>query len=276
MSIYFRWRIISALGLVLGSLAGLADPSAAPTPLTRTHAHNDYEHKRPLFDALDHGFCSVEADIFLVEGQLLVAHNRSDVSPSRTLQSLYLDPLLDRARMNHGKIHGSEPQFWLLIDIKSDADSVWPVLRDVLEKYREMLTVFRDDHVETKAVTVVLSGNRPRRLLALEKTRLASLDGLLSDLETNPPSALVPWISENWGPQFKWRGRGEFASEEKEKLRAIVEKAHQQKRLVRFWGAPDIQPVWRELLAGGVDLVNSDDLAGLEKFLVKNPLMNRE
>ena len=34
-------------------------------PLPNAHAHNDYEHKRPLFDALDHGFCSVEADVFL-------------------------------------------------------------------------------------------------------------------------------------------------------------------------------------------------------------------
>src|SRR5436190_12307328 len=33
-----------------------------PKPLPQLHAHNDYEHKRPLFDALDHGFCSVEAD----------------------------------------------------------------------------------------------------------------------------------------------------------------------------------------------------------------------
>ena len=43
-------------------------------PLPRAHAHNDYRHERPLFDALDHGFCSVEADIFLVEGQLLIGH----------------------------------------------------------------------------------------------------------------------------------------------------------------------------------------------------------
>ena len=271
MPIYFRPRVSVALAFVLAALRALAAPWPAPTPQTHTHAHNDYEHQRPLLDALDHGFCSVEADIFLVEGQLLVAHNRADVSPSRTLQSLYLDPLLERARANHGKILGAEPRFWLLIDIKSDPAGLWPVLREVLEKYREMLTVFQDDHIGQKAVTVVLSGNRPRQLLAAEKTRLASLDGLLSDLESNPPSSLVPWISENWGPQFKWRGRGEFDAVEKQKLRAIVEKAHQQKRLVRFWGAPDIEPVWRELLAAGVDLINSDDLAGLEKFLLKAP-----
>lgn len=45
-------------------------------PLVHAHAHDDYEHKRPLFDALDRGFCSVEADVHLVDGQLLVAHIR--------------------------------------------------------------------------------------------------------------------------------------------------------------------------------------------------------
>ena len=61
---------------------------AQPKPLTNVHAHNDYEHKRPLFDALDHGFCSVEADVHLVDGQLLVAHSRLEVTPGKTLQAL--------------------------------------------------------------------------------------------------------------------------------------------------------------------------------------------
>ncbi|MEI6356987.1 MAG: hypothetical protein WCP53_07785, partial [Verrucomicrobiota bacterium] len=78
--------------------------SAAP-PLPRAHAHNDYAHQRPLLDALDNGFCSVEADIYLVDGQLLVAHDRKDLKPGRTLQALYLDPLRERVRANGGHVH---------------------------------------------------------------------------------------------------------------------------------------------------------------------------
>src|SRR5436190_1820266 len=37
--------------------------------LPNAHAHNDYLHTRPLLDALDQGFCSVEADIHLVNGK---------------------------------------------------------------------------------------------------------------------------------------------------------------------------------------------------------------
>src|SRR4051794_2449732 len=93
---------LSALALLaivaLGTVRAVpATAPAGPTPLVHAHAHNDYEHARPLLDALDNGFCSVEADIHLVDGKLLVAHDRAHVRPDRTLQSLYLDPLRERA-----------------------------------------------------------------------------------------------------------------------------------------------------------------------------------
>ncbi|HEY3914204.1 MAG TPA: hypothetical protein VGN61_06930, partial [Verrucomicrobiae bacterium] len=70
--------------------------------ITQAHAHNDYVHTHPLFDALDNGFCSVEADIYLTNGQLLVAHELSKVKPANTLQALYLDPLRARVKKNGG------------------------------------------------------------------------------------------------------------------------------------------------------------------------------
>src|ERR1044071_3148402 len=78
--------------------------AAEPTALMRAHAHNDYEHPRPLFDALDQGFGNVEADIYLVNGDLLVAHDPVDLDPSRTLESLYLAPLAARVKANNGSV----------------------------------------------------------------------------------------------------------------------------------------------------------------------------
>src|SRR6267378_249318 len=92
------WHLLS-LGLSLVSVV------AQPTPLTQVHAHNDYMHTRPLMDALDQGFCSVEADIFLVDGKLLVAHTRTMTKPERTLQALYLDPLRERVKKNRGRVY---------------------------------------------------------------------------------------------------------------------------------------------------------------------------
>ena len=89
--------------------------AAEPVPLVRAHAHNDYEHTRPLLDALDHGFASVEADIHLVDGQLLVAHDRKSVKPERTLEALYLDPLRERVRKNGGRVYRGGPTITLQI-----------------------------------------------------------------------------------------------------------------------------------------------------------------
>src|SRR5437773_10074144 len=97
--------------------------ASEPTSLIHTHAHNDYEHQRPLLDALDHGFCSVEADIYLVDGKLLVGHNRKDLRPNKTLETLYLEPLRERIRAYGGKVYRAGPTVHLLIDVKTEADA---------------------------------------------------------------------------------------------------------------------------------------------------------
>ena len=62
--------------------------------LPHAHAHNDYEHKRPLFEALSHGFTSLEADVHLINGTIYVAHDPPrDLAQTPTLQALYLEPL---------------------------------------------------------------------------------------------------------------------------------------------------------------------------------------
>jgi glycerophosphoryl diester phosphodiesterase len=60
--------------------------------------------------------------------------------------------------------------------------------------------------------------------------------------------------------------------EEQTKLKQIVAKAHQHGRRVRFWGAPDNAIFWQAMLANGVDLINTDDLEGVGKFLSSSGL----
>ena len=43
-------------------------------PLSHGHAHNDYVHARPLFEALESGFTSIEIDVYLYKGELKVSH----------------------------------------------------------------------------------------------------------------------------------------------------------------------------------------------------------
>ncbi|GMV93692.1 MAG: hypothetical protein AMXMBFR82_34700 [Candidatus Hydrogenedentota bacterium] len=253
-----------ALSLVL---ACSASGQNAVTPLPHAHAHNDYNHERPLLDALDHGFCSVEADIFLVDGELLVAHDREDVQPERTLQALYLDPLLARVKANGGRVYPDGPEFILLVDIKEDGAATYDVLRGVLSEYAEMLTSFTADSTTKGAVTVILSGDRPIDVVAAETERVVGIDGRVSDLagEVNPH--LMPLISDNWRSHFDWFGTGTMPDDARRKLQEITTKAHTAGCIVRFWGIPPREDLWDALLAGGVDLINTDNLAQLQAFL---------
>ena len=239
----------------------------AQAPLPNAHAHNDYLHKRPLVDALEHGFCSVEADIHLVNGQLLVAHDPEQVHAERTLEKLYLAPLKERVGKNGGQVHAAPSDFFLLVDLKTAAEPTYAALSKQLKAYESILTEFRKHRVQKKAVTVIISGNRPIGVMSNETLRLAALDGRLSDVSANPSRRLFPWVSDNWTRHFQWRGEGPLSIEEREKLREIVRQVHEQGRKLRFWATPDTPTAWRELRAARVDFINTDDLEGLSRFL---------
>ena len=249
-------------------LTGLAQ--AQPDPLPRAHAHNDYQHERPLLDALDHGFCSIEADIHLVEGELMVAHDRDEVQPGRTLQALYLDPLRARIRQRHGRVYPNGPSVILLIDIKSEAEATYDALRRVLRHYADILTIFTPDALDEGPVTAIISGNRPRATMEAEAVRYAAYDGRLDDLDaaSPAPATFIPLVSSNWFTFARWLGRGAPPEEVLKRLEETVAKAHAQGRKIRFWATSDNPVVWHELYNAGVDLLNADDLDGLRDFLV--------
>lgn len=281
MALTTRRRALTTLGAALAGAVALPAGAAlasegrhGPRPLWRAHAHNDYEHPRPLLDALDHRFGSVEADIYLVGGQLLVAHDPEDLDPSRTLESLYLDPLAARVRAQHGRVYRRDRRaLQLLIDIKTEGEATYLELDRRLRRYHHLFTSYAHGRVFPGAVTAVVSGDRAARApMAAQRTRRAFYDGRLTDLGTAAPASFVPLISDNWTLNFTWQGVGTFPAAERRKLRDTVGAAHARGQRVRFWATPDVagparDAVWAELLAAGVDHLNTDDLAGLEAFL---------
>ncbi|MFI1727779.1 phosphatidylinositol-specific phospholipase C/glycerophosphodiester phosphodiesterase family protein [Streptomyces acidicola] len=281
MALTTRRRALTTLGAALAGSVALpaahawaGDGKHGSRPLWRAHAHNDYEHPRPLFDALDHRFGSVEADIYLVEGQLLIAHDPEDLDPARTLESLYLDPLAARVKANRGSVYrGHRGPLQLLIDIKTEGSSTYLELDRHLARYRHLFTTYAHGRVYPGPVTAVISGDRAARPpMEAQSVRRAFYDGRLADLGSSAPASFVPLISDNWTLNFTWQGVGTFPDAERAKLRDIVSRAHARGQRIRFWATPD-QPgpardaLWGELLAAGVDHLNTDDLAGLQAFL---------
>lgn len=257
--------------------AGARSGPVSSSGLERAHAHNDYEHDRPLFDALDRGFKSVEADIWLEDGQLIVSHERpvEALGLGPTLGSLYLEPLRAEVTRNGGAVYEGDPDYLtLLVDIKSEAESTYQALHEELGRYEQMLTAFGARGVRDGAVTVMVSGNRPRELMAGQRVRYAGYDGRLSDLGVDMDQTFVPLISDNWPQNFTWQGIGPMPREERERLRSIVATAHDSNQRVRFYATPELpearEAVWGELLAARADYVNTDHLDALEAFLLRN------
>ena len=248
------------------------DPRAGRvTPLAPAHAHNDYEHERPLSDALAQGFTSVEADVWLIGGELRVAHDRADSVPGRTLDSLYLEPLARRVDRREGSVYaGWDGSLQLLIDIKSGARRTYTAIHQALRAHRDMLTRFAPV-MRDGAVEVVISGNRPKRLMLDQNRRWAGYDGRLADLGSGLPASFMPLVSDNWTNAIGWDGTGPLPAADHERLLSYVRQAHAAGYRIRFWETPDAagEPrttIWSVLYDIGVDHLNTDDLAGLARF----------
>jgi hypothetical protein len=155
----------------------------------------------------------------------------------------------------------------LLIDVKDDPRQTYRELQKQLAKHAGMLTTFEGDKIRLGAVTVVLTGNRPRIARGDPHLRYVGLDGRLSDLNSHAQADLMPMISDDWTKQFRWKGDGPIPEKERSKLQEIVKKAHASGRVVRFWATPEKESVWRELRAAGVDLIGTDELDQLAAFL---------
>ena len=238
------------------------------------HSHNDYEHERPLFDALDCHFKSVEADVYSVGDSLFVAHNFDQIKPGKTLRNMYLNPLKKRITENNGSVYGNGEEIILLVDIKDDAMRTYQLLDKILQNYADMLTVFQNGQKKKGSVMVVVSGNRPFKFMSNQTIRYAGFDGRLENLDSGVSPNLMPMVSDNWTKYFTWDGTKRMPSDERILLQSFANKASSEGYILRFWGTPNQTPekrvaVWTELKDAGVGLIGADHLKELEEFFQK-------
>lgn len=242
---------------------------AQVAPLENAHAHNDYEHARPFFDALEHGFTSFEADVHLIDGELYVYHDHPEsLDKSRTLKNLYLDPLKKQIQQNDGNVYRNyEKPVYLLVDIKTEAR---PTLLELQDQIQDYASIVAHENNLKGAIKVIISGNRDFDLLIYDKKGLLLLDGRPADLEKNYDPHKMPLISENYNKVVSWDGQGKIGDKDYKILEELAQKVHRQGKLLRLWATPENEKVWEILLKAGVDLLNTDDLARLQNFLQEN------
>ncbi len=258
--------ILFALPLFSGNWTVQTTPAnevfiLSTTTFPQAHAHNDYRHAKPLREALSRGFASIEVDVHLIGGALYLGHWIPRINPNNTLQARYLAPLSALMNRQGGKVYpGYDGVFYLMVDIKTGAVATYQALR------RELLQfpIFQNN----PHFRVFISGNRALSHIQNDELAVLAVDGRLPDLQRGMNPQQMPVVSDNFRKYFKWQGKGPIPPAEMKQLCALAAETHRQGKMLRLWSIPDQPNVWETLLDAGVDLINTNNLKGLQQFLI--------
>ncbi|KAF8898655.1 hypothetical protein BD779DRAFT_1430808 [Infundibulicybe gibba] len=268
-----------------------------PTQLTQNivpkpiHSHNDYWRDVPLLTAVSFGVASVEADVWLVDGDLFVGHELAALTKDRTFDSLYVQPLLkmvmlqnpkDQFTVNQTRPNGvfdtsSGTPLQLLVDMKTDGVATLPFVLKALDPLRRagFLTTFANGTLTQSAVTVVGTGNTPledvKKLSPRDVFFDAPLTGLTDASNTTWDRTLSPLASTDYEVAVGWSGINNISSEQLSNITQFVNDAHSRGIAARFWDTPGWpisarDAVWKQLLESGADWLNADDLEAASQF----------
>lgn len=228
-----------------------------------THSHNDYNQNIPFYRAFYAGFNSIEADIFVQGGRLLVAHDRKYLSPERSLKELYLDPLL------YAMLKDTSRRVCLLIDVKEEYGPTLKLLMLELEPLKPLLMTRQ----HPGRVKILISGNRP-----LPANYNNYPDYFFFDADQSLPHTKAEWervgqVSLDFSKYSKWDGKGSLSRDDKKRIKYTIDSVHTYTgKPVRFWGAPDIERSWREQIHLGADIIGTDHIGKLEEYLQKRSM----
>ncbi|MFV0248582.1 MAG: alkaline phosphatase [Tenacibaculum sp.] len=223
------------------------------------HSHNDYQQNTPFWTAYNNGSNSIEIDVFLKNNTLYVAHSESEIIENRTLESLYLKPLIRALKLN---IQSSD-KLQFLIDIKSDSYKTLKRIVETLKKYPSLL--------QNKKFSFVISGNRPN-----PKDYGKYPDFIQFDYQSLQKAKDVNWdkvalISLDFKNYSNWNGKGRLTHSDKKSVLSVVKKAHSMGKPFRFWGAPDSKTAWKAFADLGIDFINTDKPYQASKYLLSLP-----
>ena len=224
------------------------------------HSHNDYENPIPFFTAYENNFGSIEADIFYFNDSLFVGHVLGDIAKKRTIQSLYLDPLNNKIKINKGYPYkDSANTLQLLIDIKTDPYRTLNKLIAVLNEYPSI--------TGSNKVKIVITGGRPKPNEFINYPRYIYFDGDLEKKYSPTELDRIGLFSADFSQYAVWNGKGIMVKAEQYKIDSIINSVHLLRKQIRFYGSPDYLNAWQQFMKMKVDFINTDHIVELAKFL---------
>ncbi len=219
----------------------------------KIHAHNDYVQPKPFTNAYEQRADFIEADVWVQDGKLVVSHDKPTAS-APTLDSLYLKPIVKLFEQYKDKPSADRDYtFSLVIDVKDSPADVLPKLLALLQEH---LVCF-NRAANAKAVQVIISGNRPKIDTYLDYP-LLQFDGRPSEVYDEETLRRVALISDNFRSYSRWDGTGDIADLDRDKLKRVIKRSHNDNKPIRFWAIPDTPNGWKQLKKLGVDVINTD------------------
>jgi alkaline phosphatase len=231
-----------------------------------THSHNDYLQTQPFYTAHANGIGSMEADLYMVGNELLVAHERKSIDNKRTFERLYLKPIIDQVALNgNNKIYKDGGHLQLLIDLKTEGEPALKLLEQKLKPYRQ----YFDTKSNPDAVKLVITGNQPAADRFKNFDEMFFFDGKRGQKYTAAQLSRIALFSAGFQQFSVWNGLGRMVHSEYDKTKSFVDSVHTLGKKVRFWGNPDTKTCWQAFIKMGVDYINTDQPADLARFLNK-------
>ncbi len=220
---------------------------------SRLHSHNDYKQDTAFHLAYGHGFGSIEVDVFSVNGDLLVAHDRKEIRMDRSLKKLYLEPLTTELSKDAKRI------VQLLVDVKGSPDTVLPILVAQLQPLKRF---FKKGQLK-----VLISGNRPLPASYAMYPEVLFFDDDLKQPHNKEDWKRVGLVSLQFSLFSAWKGLDTIPAKDEDRLRRIVNSVHAAGKSIRFWDAPDNVNGWKALMKLGVDFIGTDRIEALSRFV---------
>lgn len=222
----------------------------------KIHAHNDYEKPYPLINALKHRVFSIEADVFFGEHDLYIAHNRRDINSTKTLNALYIQPIITLFSQNKGYIStDTSYQLALVIDIKEKGEQVIQQLIKLLKPY----TLQFNRRINRHAVQIIISGDRGPLQKWTGYPEYLYFDGRPNEEYDTLVLQRIAMISDSYA----------HYANSVDKRKSVINKTHTQGKPLRFWGIPDNKQTWDLLHSLGVDIVNTDAVETCSQYFKK-------
>lgn len=255
---------MNALKNILFPLLFLINAVVVAQPLSystaNAHSHNDYEQRVPLATAYNEMFGSIEADIFWQNGELLVAHKKEELVTHRTLEELYLKPLMAYVEKNKGYIYAdTSRRLQFMIDLKTNGDTTLGSLVELLKKYPAL--------TNCATLKIAISGNRPEVNTWASYPSFIWFDGELSKEYSPQALARIVMLSGEFKKYTSWNGKDGLSAAQRDTMQQAISQAHTLGKPVRFWGAPDTKNTWQQLISLKVDYINTDRIKALSAFM---------